>query len=392
MRHDGHVREVFTAFLKLGLSSFGGPIAHLAYFRRELIARRHWLGETAYAELIGLCQFLPGPTSSQVGFALGMMRAGPLGGLAAWVAFTMPSALLMVLFAYATDAMSGPLGTSVVHGLKLVAVPIVAQAVIGMARTLAPDPRRAAIAIAAGLLILLSGIPAMQIVAIAIGAAGGLVLCRMPEAIPHPTPGWIPSRRAGMLCLAGFAVLFGASLFPASVLGGARVALAGLFYRAGALVFGGGHVVLPLLRVGMVPDWIDDRSFLAGYGITQAMPGPLFTFSAYLGARVAGIGGAAIALAAIFLPGLLLIAGALPLRAKLQGNGRIRRMIAGVNAAVVGILGAALYDPLWTTGVTSIRDAIITLVGVALLLRWRTPPLVVAFTVIASISLRAGFT
>jgi chromate transporter len=387
VRHDGTWREVLAAFLKLGLTAFGGPIAHIGYFRREIVERRKWLSEAAYAELVGLCQFLPGPTSSQAGFALGLMRAGPLGGLAAWIGFTMPSALLMLLFAYTADRLSGPLGGATIHGLKLVAVPIVAQAVIGMARTLTPDPTRAAIAIGAGLLILTTGLPAVQLAAILLGAIVGLVFCRVTHAVPDRAAGWIPSRRAGGLCLVLFAALLAVSLLFASG-GEPHGALAAIFYRAGALVFGGGHVVLPLLHASMVPHWIDDRTFLAGYGFTQAMPGPLFTFSAYLGARVAGTGGAAIALVAIFLPGLLLISGTLPLRHTVARDFRVRRAISGVNAAVVGILAAALYDPVWTSGVTSIFDAVIALAGLALLLRWRVPPLaVVTFTALASVAI-----
>ncbi len=388
MRYDGTRREVLETFLKLGLTAFGGPIAHIGYFHREIVERRNWLSEAAYAELVGLCQFLPGPTSSQAGFALGLMRAGPIGGLAAWMAFTLPSALLMVLFAYAASGLSGPIGAGAIHGLKLVAVPVVAQAVIGMARTLTPDATRAAIAIAAGLLILATGLPAMQLAVILFGAIAGLIFCRVPGAASDRPAGWIPSRRTGGICFALFAVLLAASLTFASSGGEPHLALAAIFYRAGALVFGGGHVVLPLLRASMVPHWIDDRAFLAGYGFTQAMPGPLFTFSAYLGARVAGMEGAAIALAAIFLPGLLLISGALPLRHAVAGDLRVRRAISGVNAAVVGILAAALYDPLWKTGVTSIFDAAIALAGLALLLRWRLPPLfVVIFTTLASIGI-----
>jgi chromate transporter len=387
VRHDGTWREVLAAFLTLGLTSFGGPIAHIGYFRREIVERRKWLSEAAYAELVGLCQFLPGPTSSQTGFALGLMRAGPLGGLAAWIAFTLPSALLMLLFAYAADGLSGPIGAAAIHGLKLVAVPIVAQAVIGMARTLTPDATRAVIAIGAGLLILATGLPAMQLAVILLGAIAGLILCRVPEAAPDHAAGWIPSRRAGGICLALFTALLAVALLFASSGGTPLLALAAIFYRAGALVFGGGHVVLPLLHANLVPHWIDDRAFLAGYGFTQAMPGPLFTFSTYLGARVAGPEGAAIALVAIFLPGLLLVAGALPLRQTVAGDSRARRAISGVNAAVVGILAAALYDPLWKTGATSIFDAVIALAGLVLLLRWRVPPLlVVIFTTLACVT------
>jgi chromate transporter len=373
--------------LKLGLTSFGGPIAHIGYFRREIVEHRRWLSEAAYAELIGLCQFLPGPASSQAGFALGLMRAGPLGGVAAWAAFTLPSAMVMVLFAYIANRLSGTIGASAIHGLKLVAVPIVAQAVIGMARTLTPDVPRAIIAMAAGLLVLLTGIPSMQIAAIVLGGIAGLIVCKAPTAALQRAAGWIPSRRAGGVCLSVFVVFLLAALLLASTIGNPMVALGAIFYRAGSLVFGGGHVVLPLLRASMVPHWIDDTSFLAGYGVTQAMPGPLFTFSAYLGARVAGVAGAAVALVTIFLPGLLLVSGVLPFHAAIQGDARTRRAIAGVNAAVVGILAAALYNPLWTTGVTSIFDIVFALASLLLLLRWRVPPLlVVVFTVLASIA------
>jgi chromate transporter len=390
-RHHGNWREVFRAFLKLGLTAFGGPIAHLGYFRRELVDRRRWLSEAAYGELVGLCQFLPGPTSSQVGFALGLMRGGPIGGLAAWAAFTLPSAMLMILFAHAADHLSGPIGAGAIHGLKLVAIPIVAQAVIGMGRTLAPDLPRAAIAGTAAALILMTGAPAMQIGAILLGAVCGLILCDTPNEISDRPTGWSPGRRAGFICLAVFAVLLAASLMAAAFGARGPLALAAIFYRAGALVFGGGHVVLPLLRASLVPHWIDDRIFLAGYGFAQAMPGPLFSFGAYVGTRIAGPEGAAIALAAIFLPGLLLVSAALPFRHALTEDARMRRALWGVNAAVVGILAAALYDPLWRTGVTSLADAAIVLCGLLLLLRWRVPPLfVVLLTMIASIAAVAG--
>jgi chromate transporter len=385
VRFEGSRREVFAAFLKLGLTAFGGPTAHIGYFRREMVERRRWLTEAAFAELVALCQLLPGPSSSQTGFALGLMRAGPIGGLAAWTAFTLPSALLMILFAYGADTVSGSLGAAIIHGLKLVAVPIVAHAVIGMARTLTPDVPRAGIALLAVGAILLIDLPATQLGVIALGAVCGL-FCNTPAAALHRATGWTPGRRTGRVCLAAFAILLVASL----TLGfseDARLALAAILYRAGALVFGGGHVILPLLRSALVPQWIDDRSFLAGYGFAQAVPGPLFSFGAYLGVRIAGAGGAAIAIAAIFLPGLLLVTAALPLRAAVQGTALVRRAIAGVNAAVVGILAAALYNPLWRTGVTSIVDMAIVAAGMVLLWRWRAPALlVVALTLAGSIA------
>lgn len=384
----GTIAEVFAAFLKLGLASFGGPVAHLGYFRREFVERRRWLSETAFADLIGLCQFLPGPASSQTGFALGLMRAGPLGGLAAWAAFTLPSALLLLLFAIVAGRLTSPLGLSAIHGLKLVAIPIVAQAVLGMARTLTPDVRRAAIALGTGLLVSLVAVPAMQIVGIAAGGLAGIALCRGSRSSFAVAEGWLPGRRTGMVCLFLFVLLLVAALGFASDRHSVLIALPAIFFRAGALVFGGGHVVLPLLRASMVPNWIDDPSFLAGYGATQAAPGPLFTFAAYLGARVAGIGGAIIALVAIFLPGLLLVTGFLPVQAAIRSNAWAQRAFAGVNAAVVGILAATLYNPLWSTGVRSFGDAAIAAAGLALLLVWRVAPLfVVVATVAASIIL-----
>lgn len=389
IRRDGSPAEVLTVFLKLGCTSFGGPIAHLGYFRAELVERRRWLDDQAYGELVGLCQFLPGPASSQVGFALGLMRAGPLGGLAAWAGFTMPSALLMAAFAMIAGSLSGPIAAASLHGLKVAAVAVVAQALFGMARTLAPDwPRRAMASTAAALMLAL-GVPAAQIGLIALGAAIGLLVCSPGPARAQELSGWSPSRSAGIACFVVFCLLFlGLS---AAAMADDKSALANVFYRAGALVFGGGHVVLPLLRAGLVPHWMDDSAFLAGYGAAQAVPGPLFTLSAYLGAvaePTTPVAGAAIALAAIFLPGLLLITGALPFRAAIARSDRARAAMAGVNATVVGILGAALYDPLWTTGITALADALIALAGLVLLVRWQTPPMIIVTgSVAASIAL-----
>src|SRR5579871_2072752 len=310
----GSAFEVLLVFLKLGLTSFGGPIAHLGYFRREFVVRRGWLDEPAYADLVALAQFLPGPASSQTGFAIGLVRAGYLGGLAAWAGFTLPSAIAMTVFAYGEGALKGPAGDGLVHGLKLVAVAIVAQAVLGMARSLAPDRPRATIAVLA--LILMAFVPAgwAQIAVILLGALAGVVFCR--QAGNGPVTGLkAPITRPAALAFGGlfFALL---ALSFASALPGAA-ALAAAFYRSGALVFGGGHVVLPLLRAAVVdPGWVSDSVFLAGYGAAQAMPGPLFTFAAYLGAAAnippGGVAGATLALAAIFAPGLLLFMAALP--------------------------------------------------------------------------------
>jgi chromate transporter len=384
----GRPGEVFSAFLKLGCTSFGGPIAHLGYFRRELVERRGWLDDRAYGELVGLCQFLPGPASSQAGFALGLMRAGPLGGLAAWAGFTLPSAMLMLLFALVAADLSGPVAAAAIHGLKIAAVAVVAQALAGMARTLTPDARRLAMAVVATAAMLATAAPAAQVGLIALGGLAGLVICPAGEMPPQDSAGWTPSRRAGLACLGLCAALL--LLLPMAASTGSPIALAGIFYRSGALVFGGGHVVLPLLRAGLVPGWMSDSQFLAGYGAAQAVPGPLFTVSAYFGAAAmpaAPYAGAVLALAAIFLPGLLLIAGALPFRSTIGGSGKARAAIAGVNATVVGILAAALYDPLWTSGIASVADAAIALVGFALLAGLRAPPLViVAGSVAASIA------
>jgi chromate transporter len=381
-RFAGSPLEVLRIFLKLGVSSFGGPIAHIGYFREEFVVRRRWLDEQAFVDLVALCQFLPGPASSQVGFSIGMMRAGYRGALAAWTGFTLPSAIVLVLFAYGAEALNGRLGTGVLHGLKLVAVAIVAQAVWGMARTLCPDRQRASIAVAAALIILFGASSIAQIGAILLGAAAGLSLCRgaPPAAVDHLT---IPvSRRIGLVALTAFFVL----LIGLPVIQGLKhfegLALFDAFYRSGALVFGGGHVVLPLLREAfVVPGWVSDDAFLAGYGAAQAIPGPLFTFAAYLGAVVGpsphGIAGAALGLFGIFLPGILILLGTLPFWDQLRKRPGAQAMMRGVNAAVVGLLGAALYNPLWTTSVKTPGDFGLALVGFVLLAVWRAPPLLV---------------
>lgn len=388
-RPEGTAGEVFAAFLKLGLTSFGGPVAHLGYFRDELVLRRRWLDENAYGELVGLCQFLPGPASSQLGFALGLMRAGPLGGLTAWLGFTLPSAVLMGAFAFAAGSLSGPVERASVHGLKLAAVAIVALALIGMARTLTPDLRRGAIALAAGAAMLWLGRPSAQVALIAAGALAGLLICRGREPSAAAVAGWIPSRKAGAALLVAFGALL--ILLPLLASLGPGFALGAIFYRAGALVFGGGHVVLPLLHAGLVPGWMTDDTFLTGYGAAQAVPGPLFTLAAYLGITAmpqAPLMGAAIALAAIFLPGLLLIAGVLPYRSALARSRLAGPALSGINASVVGLLGAALYDPVWTSAIGSTGDIAVAGAGLAALL-CRVPPIaVVAGCVVASVALR----
>ena len=389
----GSPLEVLRVFLKLGLTSFGGPIAHLGYFRREFVVRRAWFDEPAYADLVALCQFLPGPASSQTGFAIGLMRAGYLGGLAAWAGFTLPSAIAMTLFAYGEGALKGRAGDGLLHGLKLTAVAIVAQAVLGMARSLAPDRPRATIAVLA--LILMAFAPAgwTQIAVILLGAIAGLIVCRQgPNIAVAATE--TPITRPAALVFAGlFFALLALSFVPGPP--GAS-ALAAAFYRSGALVFGGGHVVLPLLRTAVVdPGWVSDNAFLAGYGAAQAMPGPLFTFASYLGAAASvppgGVAGAALALAAIFAPGLLLLMAVLPFWNGLRSVSSARAAMAGVNAAVVGLLASALYDPVWTSAVTGPADFAIAAAGFIALVVWRAPPLlVVILTAAAGVALGAA--
>ncbi|MGJ5132189.1 chromate efflux transporter [Bradyrhizobium oligotrophicum] len=383
--------EVLRIFFTLGLTCFGGPIAHIGYFRDEFVVRRKWIDEHAYADLVGLCQFLPGPASSQVGFSIGLMRAGYLGALAAWTGFTLPSAAMLVLFAYGAGRLSGPIGSGLLHGLKLTAVAIVAQAVWGMARSLCPDRARASIAVAATLIILSSTASVMQIGAIVLGGLAGLWLCRGEAALSGHVA--IPvSRSVGLIALALFVILLAGLPLLRGVTGSTGVALFDAFYRSGALVFGGGHVVLPLLREAFVgPGWLSDDAFLAGYGAAQAVPGPLFTFAAYLGTVVApephGIVGAALGLLGIFLPGMLVLLAALPFWDSFRKRAGAQAMMRGVNAAVVGVLGAALYDPVWTTTVHNAADFGIALVGFVLLVAWRAPPLVVVtFSALAGVA------
>jgi chromate transporter len=379
----GSVGEVFAAFLKLGLTSFGGPIAHIGYCRNELVVRRQWLDESAYADLVALCQFLPGPASSQVGFSLGVLRGnGLLGGLAAWFAFTMPSALIMFAFAMGAAAFSGSVAEGFLHGLKLVAVAVVAQAIWGMSRTLTPDRTRAGIALAAiGIVVLFAG-SLGQIAAIALGACAGLWLCR---AVATPASGHLNfrvTRRAGVVALVLFAALL---LIPPLVVSASHsqgLALFDAFYRSGALVFGGGHVVLPLLQTQVVtPGWVSNEAFLVGYGLAQAVPGPLFTFAAYLGAVMGpapnGLAGATIALVALLLPGMLLVYGMLPFWDAMRTRPAAQAAMRGTNAAVVGILGAALYNPVWTSAVLTPRDFALALVGFLLLTVWKLPSWIV---------------
>lgn len=378
--------EVFTVALRLGLTSFGGPVAHLGYFREEYVRRRKWLDESTYADLVALCQFLPGPASSQVGIAIGILRAGLPGGLAAWLGFTLPSAIALVLVAYGLRGLNPTESGGVLHGLKIVAVAVVAQAVWGMARALAPDRPRATLAVLAAVAVVLVSGAAAQVAVIAVaGVIGWLVLPR--TAVSDATVVRVPIGRglATAALVLFFALLVVLPLAERAAPGG-TLTVVERFYRAGALVFGGGHVVLPLLYAEVVETGLlSDAAFVAGYGATQAVPGPLFTFAAYLGTvmRVGpgGIAGAAIALGAVFLPAFLLVIGALPFWDVLRRSGSAQAALAGVNAAVVGLLLAALYTPVWTSAIVAPLDFAIALCAFIALAVWRLPPwLVVVLT------------
>jgi chromate transporter len=371
----GSVGEVFLAFLKLGLIAFGGPVAHLGYFREAFVERRRWLSGQAYADLVALCQFLPGPASSQVGMALGLSRAGLPGAFAAWAGFTLPSALALALFALGIAAWGEP-APGLLQGLELAAVAVVALAVWGMGRTLCPDAPRVTLAAAAASATLFWPAPAMQVGVIVVAAGLGLLLFRgcSQEESGQALPVTV-GRGLALASLALFlALLLGLPLL-ASARPGWAVAMFDAFYRSGALVFGGGHVVLPLLQAEVVPPgWVAAEEFLAGYGAAQAVPGPLFTFASYLGAVAQGWAGAAVALAGVFLPSFLLVFGVLPFWERLRGRPGARAALAGVNAAVVGLLLAALYDPVWTGAVRGPADFAQALAAFVALAWWRAPP------------------
>jgi chromate transporter len=383
VRSAGSTAEVFRAFLRLGVSSFGGPVAHLGYFHREFVAQRKWLDGQTYAGLVALCQFLPGPTSSQVGFSIGLLRAGFPGALAAWAAFTLPSAAILVLFALGTTVLARATDLGLIHGLKLVAVAVVAQAVCSMARTLCVDRERLAIALGAGLLVFFTRSSLGQLAAIVAGGLLGLFFCRNGSATAVAAIPNLPvTRRVSWAALTlFFALLVGLPLLRR--LGESEdVAVLDAFYRSGALVFGGGHVVLPLLREAFVtPGWVTDDAFLAGYGAAQAVPGPLFTFAAYLGATAdagpRGLAGASLGLLAIFLPGFLVLLGTLPFLSALGKQQRAQAVMAGINAAVVGLLAAALYEPIGTSSIKGAADLAVALCGFLLLTLGRAPALLV---------------
>jgi chromate transporter len=376
--------EVFTVALRLGVTSFGGPIAHLGYFRIEYVERRRWLDDAAFAELVALGQFLPGPTSSQVGMAVGYARAGLSGAAAAWIGFTLPSAVIMTIFgAIATGGAVG--GDELwLRALKLVAVAVVLDAVIGMARQLAATWPRAVIAVITGAVLLL--LPAsgfIQVACLLVAALVGLLWFRSKlDAQPGELPIRV-GRRTGLMAL----TVFGALLAALPLISGLGVLadLADAMYRAGALVFGGGHVVLPLLEAETVPNLVSETEFLAGYGVAQALPGPLFTFAAYLGQVAAGLPGAVVATIAMFLPGSLILFGVLPFWQQVRANARVQAALVGVNAAVVGLLGAAWIDPITTSSVTTVADAVFAVALFGALHFAKAPPwLVVIAAVLAS--------
>lgn len=390
---SGSVREVFAAFLSLGIRSFGGPVAHLGYFRDEFVVRRHWLDDQAYADLVALCQFLPGPASSQVGMALGYARAGYAGALAAFVAFTLPSAVMMLAVAAGASMAHSFWGEGIIHGLKLAAVAVVAQAVLAMSRSLTPDRPRQAIAVCAAVLVLLVPFASVQLLVIALGALIGwrfLAAHAVPAEL-HPLPH--PPRAHGVAFLALFILLLVAALLIAQWPETTITRVLAVFFASGSLVFGGGHVVLPMLEAGLVPWAIPDTLFLAGYGAAQAMPGPLFTFAAFVGSAMSitphGVIGGLAALLAIFLPAMLLVLGALPFWAGLRTRPEARKAMAGVNAAVVGLLAAALYDPVFTAGVSSRADMAIVIAALFMLEGWKKPSWwVVLFSATAALAVR----
>jgi len=373
------VWSVFRAFLMLGLTSFGGPIAHLGYFREEFVVRRKWMADQVYADLVAVCQFTPGPASSKVGIGIGLSQAGLPGAVAAWLGFTLPSALALLLFAYGVETFAADLGAGWLHGLKVVAVAVVAQAVWGMAKNLTPDAPRFTLAIAAAIITFIWPTSIGQVAAIVFGGIVGYALLRVKQDEPHVPMGISLGKTAGVVSLVAFFGLLIALPLLAAAYPGQPLALVDSFYRAGSLVFGGGHVVLPLLQSEVVPPgWVSNDAFLAGYGAAQAVPGPLFTFAAYLGAMMGpepnGWQGAALCTAAIFLPSFLLMIGVLPFWDHLRRLRAVRSMLTGVNAAVVGLLLAALYSPVWTSAILSPADFGLGLTAFALLVFWKVPP------------------
>jgi chromate transporter len=384
---------IFLAFLRLGCMSFGGPIAHLGYFRSEFVHRRKWLGDDAYADIVALSQFVPGPASSQTGFALGLLRGGLAGGVAAWAGFTLPSALLMLAAAYGIEFAQDAAAQGLIHGLKLLAVAVVGQAVWNMGRSLCPDRQRAGFAFVVAAAMIAAPGGAFQLAAIAAGGVFGLFF---PRAAANGAPSSFGAKIdsvAAALAIAAYFLLLAGLPVAAAILHGGLLPVADAFYRAGGLVFGGGHVVLPLLQETVVkPGWVSNDGFLAGYGAAQALPGPLFTVAAFLGAKASvgpgGAEGALVAIVAIFLPGMLLMYGTLPFWDSLRSKASVRGALDGVNAAVAGILGAALYQPIWTSTVQRPLDAALALLAFAALAIARLPVMaVVALAAAAGIAL-----
>lgn len=390
--------EVFVTALGLGMTSFGGPVAHIGYFERVYVRKRAWLSEAEFAGIVALCQMLPGPTSSQAGWLIGLKRAGWSGAMAAWVGFTLPSALLMFGFALLAPKLAGPMAAAALHGLKLAAVAVVAQAVWSMARRLTPDIPRAAIAVGAAVILLMVASATAQVLALTLGALVGVFVCRNLSAAPA-APNLPVGPRTGATALALFLILLVALPAAAQGQGHSLPALAAVFYRAGALVFGGGQVILPLLRGALVPPgWLTDPPFLAGYGAALAVPGPLSSFAAYLGAVVTPLGAglgeralwAASALGFIYLPGLLIAVAGAPVWTWFTGHPLARGALGGVNSAVVGVLAAALYNPIWKSSVASPLDVAIAAVGLLVFARFRAPPILVVVLCVAA-SMAAAF-
>ena len=390
------VAAVFLAFLRLGLTSFGGPVAHIGYFHEEFVVRRKWVDERAYADLVALCQFLPGPASSQIGIGIGLSKAGLAGAAAAWTAFTMPSAIALILFGYGVINFGDTVGIGALHGLKVVAVAVVAQAVWTMAKSLCPDAKRATLAVMSTIGVLAVPSPFVQVGVIIVGGLIGWAFLRADAPKDHVDMGVRMPRSVAIFALTLFFVaLIGLPLL-ASAYPSQTMALIDSFYRSGSLVFGGGHVVLPLLQAEVVPSgWVSNDAFLAGYGAAQAVPGPLFTFSAYLGTVMSGapngIQGALICLLAIFASSFLLVIGAMPFWDSLRRFTAVQNALLGVNAAVVGLLLAALYNPVWTSAILAPLDFGLALAAFTLLVFWKVPAwLVVILTALGGWVLHAG--
>ena len=378
LQHES-VTDVFLAFLQLGLTSFGGPVAHLGYFRDAFVSRRGWIDERGYADLVALCQFLPGPASSQVGIGIGLAKAGLPGALAAWLGFTLPSAIILVAFGYGVGAFHDAIPEGVLQGLKVVAVAVVAQAVWGMARTLCPDAARVTLAVLAATAVLAIPTPLVQVIVIVAGGIAGVVFLSPKIDTHHVSLGIEVARGIAISSLVLFVALLVGLPLLATAHPSQTLSLIDSFYRSGSLVFGGGHVVLPLLQSEVVPPgWVSNDAFLAGYGAAQAVPGPLFSFAAYLGTVAApapnGWIGAVVCLLAIFAPSFLLVIGVLPFWDALRHFRLVQRALLGVNAAVVGLLLAALYHPVWTNGILSAGDFALALAAFTLLAFWKVPP------------------